>query len=458
MILRVLSRLMSPRALPGVTAFLFLVLALVPETKWSLRDPGAALSGIPDAQNLTELALYGAIAAWIGWHLIRGVADGRYRPQTLGLAVLALLLATIVVVASGFTALSVRSLSRAVQYGIMTGMVLVIWWESVDDDRFFLEFWLQVRRGFVTFALLATVVTAVFPAFNGSVDDFGVQRYGWMRIHPIVTAGIIGLTLIMLVGAVFGLPDGLLRRRVYALAAGATAVILILLLFLTKSRGATAATLAALIVLLVLSRNRRYRRFALLGMAALAGVALLYFGLESGSQQLESFVNRGQTTEQVLSLSQRTELFDIGLDYFRDQPVFGHGYMIPGALLRTHFFWAGHAHNVALEIAIGMGIVGITAFLAVVLVSIRGLWAWRVASGALRGIGAEGAAILVLLLVQGVISDGFGGPVGFEVAGLVLVVLIADLGVKRRRLGNPAQDAAGRLPGPREYDPGAEPS
>jgi O-antigen ligase len=240
----------------------------------------------------------------------------------------------------------------------------------------------------------------------------------------------------MLVGAVFGLPDRLLRRQIYAWAAGATAVLLLLLLFLTKSRGATAATLGAVVVALLLSRNRRYRRFALLGMVALAGAALLYFGLESGSEQFESFVNRGQTTEQVLSLSQRTDLFDIGMGYFRDQPIFGHGYMIPGALLRTHFFWAGHAHNVALEIAMGMGIVGIAAFLAVVLLSIRGLWAaWRFPPGPLRGIGGEGAAILVLLLLQGIISDGFGGPVGFEVAGLALVVLIADLGIRWRRLG-----------------------
>ena len=170
-------------------------------------------------------------------------------------------------------------------------------------------------------------------------------------------------------------------------------------------------------------------------------------------------MHRGQTTEQVLSLSQRTDLIDIGMVYFRDQPVFGHGYMIPGTLLRTHFFWAGHAHNVALEIAMGMGIVGIVAFLAVVLLSIRGLWAaWRFPPGPLRGIGAEGAAILVLVLFLGVISDGFGGPVGFEVAGLVLVVLIADLGMKWLRLGIPPKEVAGAEPSHRGEDTEAKPS
>ena len=446
MIVRGLSRLMSPQVVPGVAALLFLVLAIAPEAKWRLRDPGAALSGVPDVQNMTELALYGAIATWVGWHLIRGYLADRYRVRTLGPAVLLLVLATTVVVASGLTALSVRSMSRAVQYAIMTGMVVLIWWEAYQDDAFFLDFWPRVRRGFVGFAVVATVLTALIPTFDGFVDDFGVARYGWLRIHPIVTAGMIGLTLIMLAGAVLGLQDRWLRRRIFGLAAGTTALVLVILLLLTKSRGATSATLGAVIVLLLLSRNARYRRVALLGLVAVAGAALAYFSAESGSQQFQGFVNRGQTTEQVLSLSQRTDLIDIGMVYFREQPIFGHGYMIPGALLRTHFFWAGHAHNVALEIAMGMGVIGILAFLGVVLASIRGLWfTGRSALGRYLGVAAEGAAILLFLLLQGVISDGFGGPVGFEVAGLGIVVLIADLGWKWRRVGIPRLDSEGMV-------------
>ena len=100
------------------------------------------------------------------------------------------------------------------------------------------------------------------------------------------------------------------------------------------------------------------------------------------------------------------------------------------------FAWAGHAHNVLLEILVSMGFVGVFAFASLLIVSIAYLWR-RGKAPPIRGSGLpiEGTAILLLLLVQGVISDSFGGAVGFEVAGLMLVVLIAAVGDRRAGTG-----------------------
>lgn len=434
MIARLIARVMSPRVLPGVAAIFFLALAIVPEAKWRLRDPGASAAASADLQTLLELAVYGAVGAWVLWHVLRGWVERRYRLGMMGPAVLMLVLATIVVVSSGMTAGSVRSVTRSAEYAVMTMLVVLVWWETYGSDSFLESFWRVVRRGFVVFAVFATLATAIVPGFGSTPDDFGVRRYGWLQIHPIVTAGMIGLTLIVILGAYLGLPDRLLRQTPVRIGVTGLSVVLLGLLLLTKSRGATVATMAALLVLVLMTPRRRPQRFAFLAVVAVAGLALIYFTADSGAAQLTTFVNRGQTTEQLLSLSQRTKLFEIGMQYFSENPIFGKGYMIPGTLLRTHFFWAGHAHNVALEIAMGMGLIGLAAFLALVLTIARGLWLGRrSAIGRATGLQAEGGALLVMILVQGVISDGFGGPVGWEVATLVLAVLIADVGALWRR-------------------------
>jgi competence ComEA-like helix-hairpin-helix protein len=183
------------------------------------------------------------------------------------------------------------------------------------------------------------------------------------------------------------------------------------------------------VMLIVLTPRTRMRRFALLALLVVVGLAIAWFTTEGGSTQLQGFVNRGQTTEQVLSLSQRTTLFEIGMEYVAEKPVFGHGYMIPGTLLRTHFEWAGHAHNVALEIVMGLGYVGLSVFLLLAIVVIWGLvMGLRSPLGRNTGIPAEGMALITLILVQGVISDGFGGPVGWEVGVMAIAVLMSDLG------------------------------
>lgn len=420
---------------PKLTALLFGVLALTPELKFRIRDAAAAFSGSFDAQILFELLLWAIVATWIGWYLARNVASRNYRLSTLNAPMVTLLFVMCVVLVSAANALSIRSAVRALQFAEITAMTLLVFWESRRDSLFFPEFWIWLRRGMIIFAIGATVLTAAIPGWGAVLDEDGLTRYAWFQIHPIVTAGLLGLSIVMLGSMYLGLPDPLFRRPQWRMGAVALIGIFGLLMIETRSRGAIAAGLSGVMILIVFNPRRENRRPASLIAAAIV-VVVIGFALLGGAEQFQEYVLRGQTVEQVQSLSQRTELFELGKDLIRQEPVFGQGYLMAGPRFRTTFSWAGHAHNVLLEILVSMGFVGVFAFASLLIVSIAHLWR-RGKAPPIRGSGLpiEGTAILLLLLVQGVISDGFGGPVGFEVAGLMLVVLIAAVGDRRAGTG-----------------------
>ena len=416
---------------PKTTAVLFLVLALTPELKFRIRDAAAAFTGAFDTQILFELAIWAAVACWIGWFFTRGLASQSYRPAALNAPMVMLVLVACVVLVSASHALSIRSVIRALQFLEITGMTLLVFWESQRDPFFFPEFWIWLRRSWVAFAVAATFLTAAIPGWGVFIDDDGLGRYGWFQIHPIVTAGCVGIAIVMLCSMYLGFPDPLLRRPHWKIGTMALIGVFGLVLMQTRSRGSIAAALIAVLVLIVFNPRRSSRRPASL-IAAVVVTAVIGFALLGGAEQFEEWVLRGQTAEQVQSLSQRTELFKLGQDLIRQEPAFGQGYLMAGPRFRTTFFWAGHAHNVVLEILVSMGFVGLIAFLSLLIVTITRLWKRGKAppiGGS--GLSLEGTAILILLLVQGVISDSFAGAVGFEVAALMLVVLIAAAGTRR---------------------------
>jgi O-antigen ligase len=109
------------------------------------------------------------------------------------------------------------------------------------------------------------------------------------------------------------------------------------------------------------------------------------------------YMMRGQTTQEAMSLSGRTELWNIGIRSFWESPIYGHGYYV---MTDTGFMqvWRKKmwqtAHNSYLHILTGVGLIGSVLFLAAflwVLVPLR-----RVL---LLPIGARRVAFLVFLFV-----------------------------------------------------------
>lgn len=413
------------RLTPLSASAVLAILALVPEAKFRLREASATFGGSADLQILMEIAIYGAVGIWAGLIALRGLADGRYRFRQLGPTLKALMAVNVFILASGATSLSIRSGVRAVQFTVLVVLGLVVAWESRRDGLFLPATWLRLRRTIVGAVLFAVAASAVLGSV-GATDVTG-WRYSWFSIHPIPTAGLLGLAIIMIASAFLASPDPMLRRSVAKGAAIVVGLGLVGLLVATRSRAALAGTAAALLCTLLLSRRHQARKKAALAVAAvlILAIALVLQGI--GGQELASVVTRGQTAEQITSLSQRTDLFKIGIDLFRERPLFGHGYLIAGPIFSTYYDWAGEAHNLLVEIGVSMGFVGFVVFGWLLLTLGRQLVSSLIRRrGASPGLPLEAAAILLLVLAQAVVADSFAGAVGYEAGAFLWVALIAD--------------------------------
>jgi O-antigen ligase len=117
-----------------------------------------------------------------------------------------------------------------------------------------------------------------------------------------------------------------------------------------QSRGAIFGSIAAMVfVLLVSSRMRRYA----LPFATLAIV--LIFLLDSPatvSGRVASYLERGQTREQFLSMTGRTRAYEHALTAFQDAPIFGRGQWADRMIIHEH------VHNSYLQALLNGGIIG----------------------------------------------------------------------------------------------------
>lgn len=117
-----------------------------------------------------------------------------------------------------------------------------------------------------------------------------------------------------------------------------------------QSRGAVFGCVAALLfALLISSRMRRYALpFAILAIV----VVLLVDSPATLSQQVTSYIERGQTREEFLSMTGRTRAYTHGLAAFEDAPLFGYGQWADRLITREH------VHNSYLSALMNSGIVG----------------------------------------------------------------------------------------------------
>ncbi len=288
--------------------------------------------------------------------------------------------------------------------------------------------WIWFRRCFVATIVLSMVISAVIPIWEPHIDVDGFPRYRWFAVHPIQVGGMTGVALLMLMGSKLGLPDRNLGR-IWRLLAILSVPALAVGLVATRTRGGLVAFVVASLVLLALARRGPAKRIGTMALGVIILGVTMALVTPAGQAVAERVLTRGQTTEQITSLSQRTELMAIAGDLIAERPVFGHGYIMAGPIFTTYFPWAGHGHNILVEIAVDMGIAGVLAFVTLLLVSVAAFArAWRSRRAPLlRGVAPEIAAVFALILLMGVISPGIGGGVGYEAAGFLLFVAFADV-------------------------------
>jgi O-antigen ligase len=123
-----------------------------------------------------------------------------------------------------------------------------------------------------------------------------------------------------------------------------------------QSRGAVFGSAAALLfALLVSSRMRRYA----LPFAAVAIVVLLLLDSPTAlSNQVATYLERGQTREEFVSMTGRTRAYEHGIAAFQDAPLFGRGQWADRFVIQEH------VHNSFLQAMLNGGIFGAIPYFA----------------------------------------------------------------------------------------------
>lgn len=212
------------------------------------------------------------------------------------------------------------------------------------------------------------------------------------------------LAAALIVSGALGLAFALDRRRdatVRVLAAG-SALLCVVGILLTLSRGGLLGLLAAGVVGVFVAGRRRGR--AATGVVVLALMAVGYFALFASTSARERVTTAGGGTGRV-------DLWTIGLRMLEDHPIRGVGtgqfqatsveYLIrPGTFQRADYVLVHPlvTHNTYLNVAAELGLVGGGLFLAWIAVSV---WSAVRAIGAFERRGASSLGLLTRGLVAG---------------------------------------------------------
>ena len=202
---------------------------------------------------------------------------------------------------------------------------------------------------------------------------------------------------------------------------------------LTHSRAAAAGALLALLPL-VLLLHKRVALAVVLTLVTLTGAVTVLFGRQS----LALLTTSDGAADLAGNLVGRAELWERALTMMVDMPVTGIGLNTFPVILREfyptvhHEGWASlpHAHNLFLQTGLDFGLLGLGAFLALIVLAVRGgLAAIRanehryLAAGLLLGLLAHG----IYSLVDAVALGSKPGPALWAVLGLLIA-----LGIRAR--------------------------
>lgn len=204
----------------------------------------------------------------------------------------------------------------------------------------------------------ATFIVAAIIAYQGRVDIFGSAPTGYgiaTELNGLSRSGGVARWaavpgLVCIVRAFYS------RRFLLVAFYLGVAAVSFFIVYRMQSRGAVLGAVAALLfILLVSSRMRRYA----LPFAVLAVVSLVIIGNpQVAENRVSSYMMRGETPEQFRSMTGRTEIYQEGLEAFREAPVFGRGQWADRLIIGEH------SHNSFLQALLNGGLVGAIPYLA----------------------------------------------------------------------------------------------
>jgi putative inorganic carbon (HCO3(-)) transporter len=309
--------------------------------------------------------------------------------------------------------------------------------------------------GMSAFGFLVAVLTPFVVRFpDGALQLPGMpivfSRFLPTLINDTVNANMIAGTLVMLlpfplalfilfisepefiaeVGSLSG--GSLLKDRwFHVLFHGLTTFLIGLMLFLTQSRGGWVAASVAVFLILV----RRWT--SLLGVLVLPFVAAAWLAWQN---HLGAFFDRLMTSQTIPGLDVRLEVWSRALYMIQDFPFtgIGMGNFQRVANVLYPFFLVGpdaeipHAHNLLLQIGVDLGIPGLIAFLAIIMLvawsAIRSFFYYKQHNRlSIISVAWAGLVSLIAMMIHGLVDAttwviGRGSLVPFILYGLIIAL------------------------------------
>ncbi len=250
----------------------------------------------------------------------------------------------------------------------------------------------------------------------------GIWRVGGYLIPSTQLATVTGMVIVLTVIEV-------LHKRATRFHIPVFSVSLVLLLS-SIGRAGIFATCCTVGFVLTAFRRKRVG----VALACAAGIVFLVMpGLLDLSWEIAS---RRQQTEEMTSLTGRIPLWGLSLEMIAMKPFLGWGYVSGGRvdLLSATGNWpTSHAHNVFLEMALSLGLVGFV---------LLGRLLWKTFSGVIEFLRAHWnpanpdplslaalkvLSLVLLLTLSGMFDAGFSGPPRYEMSILIGCVFSVDL-------------------------------
>jgi len=332
-------------------AVVTMALIVAADFAWRVRPQDASLSGSIDLSVVIELMIYGVVGALLVLRLI----DLPRGPQpsvlmtALWLYVFAMGLS---VVLSPYRLLAT---TRAGQLVVVALLATVV---ARSARR------LDIHRFLHLYVAVAVVVVPLGLALQFPASVRAEQgRFRWLYVHPVIAANFLGIALVIAVSYLL-LTRGsdrifLWRRWAY----WAAAIVIAGALLSTETRGAILAAGAACVVAAVVSRPSRWVDTLVIGIAGVTAALIL------SSEQLLSFLLRGEGVAQLETLNSRTDVWAQASELVGQAPWLGHGFMAARGLFLDQFGLGG-AHNAVFEVLVNAGIVGFLAWLAMLVATV----------------------------------------------------------------------------------------
>lgn len=390
-----------PRLWPTAwVTILPVAMILATEYKFRQRTLADSLSGSVDPAVLVELAVYGLVVSYLVLFVVS--PPQLRRPTAIQFFMRGYAVAMMLSVAY----------SEYPQLGAVRGaqLLITVLCASAIATRAGRRQMLQLAHAYV-----ALVCASVFIGlwYRVPFSHLQASRFSWIYMHPVTAGAMLALGLVIATGLMTNrsaLPYGLDHwpRPVYL----AALAVMLGGLLATETRGAIGAAVAGLFVTVFLTIPRRERLPVGLVAGLGGGLAIaLFIG------PIVTFLARGESAENLATVSNRTELWGIAIDLVAERPLTGWGL----ATSRGIFYdkvGLGGAHNAFVNVLVDGGLIGAGLWLCFVIAV-----GWGIRR--LQKIGHRDAPLLAGLLatltVNGLTVEGVGSGIGMSALWLLLV-------------------------------------